>query len=51
MKVIASPKEIEKTYEALNCVSSAAQVFPRVAMATPAMLTRTATTFATFKES
>lgn len=41
-----------KTYtEALSCDSSAAQVFPSVVMATPAMLTRTATTFAAFKES
>lgn len=31
--------------------SSAAQVFPRVVMATPAMLMKTATTFDTFKES
>lgn len=41
-----------KTYaEALNWDSSAAHVFPRVVMATPAMLTKTATTFATFSES
>lgn len=37
--------------EGLNCDSSAAQVLPKVVMATPAMLTNTATTFATFSES
>ena len=42
----------ERTYpEELNCASSVAQVFPRVVIATPAMLTKTATTFAMFKES
>lgn len=39
------------TYEALDCDSSVAHVFPNVVMATPAMLTKTATTFARFKES
>ena len=37
--------------EAFICESSAAQVFPMAVIATPAMLTKTATTFATFKES
>ena len=37
--------------ELLSCDSSAAQVFPRVVMTTPAMLTNTATTFAMFSES
>ena len=37
--------------EALSADSSAAHVFPKVVMATPAMLTRTAITFAAFKES
>jgi hypothetical protein len=37
--------------EALSGDSSAAHVFPKVVMATPAMLTRTAITFAAFKES
>lgn len=39
------------TYEAVNCDSSVAHVFPRVVMATPAILTKTATTFVIFKES
>ena len=37
--------------ESFNCDSSEAQVFPRVVMATPAMLTNTAITFAMLKES
>ena len=41
-----------RTYaEAVNCDSSVAQVFPRVVIATPAMLTNTATTFVMFNES
>jgi hypothetical protein len=48
MKLMRSSKDIERTYEALSCESSAAQVLPRVVMATPAMLTKTATTFDTF---
>ena len=44
-------KRIKKAYASLNCDSSAAQVFPNVVITTPAMLTKTATTFATFKES
>ena len=40
-----------KAYAALSCDSSVAQVLPRVVMATPAMLTKTATTFAIFKVS
>lgn len=51
MKLIWLSNEIERAYEALNCESSAAQVLPRVVMATPAMLTKTATTFDTFKVS
>lgn len=35
----------------LICDSSAAQVLPRVVITTPAMLTKTATTLAMFKES
>lgn len=35
----------------LVVTSSAAQVFPIVVMATPAILTKTATIFVTFKES
>lgn len=34
-----------------SCASSAAQVFPKVVMITPPMLTNTAIIFATFKES
>lgn len=37
--------------EGLSCESSLAHVFPRVVIATPAMLIKTATTFATLKES
>lgn len=40
-----------KTYAAPNSDSSEAQVFPSVVITTPAMLTKTATTLATFKES
>lgn len=41
-----------RTYTvAANCDSSVAQVFPKVVMATPAIQTNTATTFAMFKES
>lgn len=41
-----------KTYsEEFDLESSAAQVFPRVVMPTPAMLTKTAITFAAFNES
>ena len=39
------------TYEAPNFESSAAQVLPRVVKTTPAILTKTATTFDAFKES
>lgn len=42
---------MEKAYEELNFESSAAQVFPIVVMATPTMLTKTATTFDILKES
>lgn len=50
MKVIFV-KAITKAYEALDSASSAAHVFPRVVITTPAMLTKTATTFDTFKVS
>lgn len=43
--------EIERTYREALRFSSVAQVFPIVVIATPAMLTKTATTFVTFKES
>lgn len=45
-------QKLQKSYlELLSCDSSAAQVFPRVVMRTPDMLTNTATTLAIFNES
>lgn len=51
-RISTNKQKLKKTYEdEFDCASSAAHVFPSVVMATPAMLTKTATTFVTFKES
>lgn len=49
--MVQTPKGIRTYAEAPKSDSSAAQVFPKVVITTPAMLTKTASTLATFKES